>query len=277
MSQSKQAEAFKSLHQEPGFFVIPNSWDRGSACMLAKRGFKPLATTSAGFDFASGRQDGTSSLDDVLAHCRDIVAATDLPMNADLENGYSDTPAGVGEAIWRAAATGLARGSIEDATGNTDKPIYEFSEAVERVQAAVEPARSLPHPFMLTARAENFLRGNPDLDDTIKRLQAFQAAGADVLYAPGPKTAEKIGQIVTSVDRPVNIIAGIFSMTLTVGELAALGVKRISIGSGLLRVAFGAALRPARKIAEQGTISIADSAAPFAEINSLFHDDSDIR
>ena len=268
-----KAAAFKALHGEPGCFVIPNPWDRGSARMLAKLGFKALATTSAGFDFSSGRQEGTSTLDQVMAHCLDLVEATDLPVNADLENCYANSLAGIGETIRRAAETGLAGGSIEDDSGDADNRIYEFSEAVERVQAAVEAVRGLPHPFLLTARAENFLRGRPDLDDTIKRLQAFQDAGADVLYAPGPKTADQIRSIVASVDRPVNVLAGMSGMTLTLKELADLGVKRVSIGSGLFRVAFGAALRTAREIADHGTFPIADAAAPFSEISPLFGDD----
>ncbi len=273
MSSSEKAAAFKALHSGPGCFVIPNPWDRGSARMLAKIGFKALATTSVGFDFSSGRQEGSAGLEEVLGHCRDLVEATDLPVNADLENCYSDTLDGIGETIRRVAETGIAGGSIEDDSGDPDNRIYEFSEAVDRVHAAVEAVRALPHPFMLTARAENFLRGRPDLDDTIERLQAFQDAGADVLYAPGPRSADQIRAIVTSVDRPVNVLAGIPGMTLTVKELADLGVKRISIGSGLFRVAFGAALRAAREIADHGTFSIADTAAPFSEISPLFRDD----
>jgi 2-methylisocitrate lyase-like PEP mutase family enzyme len=273
MSHRDKASVFKKLHDQPGCFVIPNPWDRGSARMLAKLGFKALATTSAGFDFSSGRQDGTSTFEEVLVHCRHMVEATDLPVNADLENCYANTADDVGRTIRLAAETGLAGGSIEDASGDPDHPIYEFSEAVERVEAAVEMARSLSHPFTLTVRAENFLHGRPDMADTIKRLQAFQEAGADVLYAPGPKTAEDISSIVTSVDRPVNVIAGLPGMSLTVSELTKLGVKRVSIGSGLFRVAFGAALKSAQEIAENGTFSIADSAAPFSEINALFRDD----
>ncbi len=273
MSNGEKAAAFRALHRQPGCFVIPNPWDRGSARMLAKLGFKALATTSAGFDFASGRPEGTARLDDVLAHCRDLVAATDLPVNADLENGYAETPDGVAETIRGAAATGLAGGSIEDASGNPDNPIYDFAEAVDRVCAAVEAARELPHPFTLTARAENYLHGRPDIDNTIRRLQAFQAAGADVLYAPGPKTAEEIRAIVTSVDRPVNVIAGLVGMTLSVDDLRDLGVKRISVGSGLFRAAFGTALRLAREIADHGTFSFADTAASFAEISPLFREE----
>jgi 2-methylisocitrate lyase-like PEP mutase family enzyme len=272
-THEEKALAFQKLHKESGCFVIPNPWDRGSARMLAKLGFKALATTSAGFDFASGRPDGTASLDEVLAHCRDMATATDLPVSADMENCYADTAEGVADTIRRAAATGLAGCSIEDLSDDRDNPIYEFSEAVDRVSAAVDAVRVLPHPFTLTARAENFIRGNPDLDDTIKRLQAFQEAGADVLYAPGPKSADQISAIITSVDRPVNVIAGLPGMKLTVNELADLGVKRISIGSGLFRVAFGAALKTAHEFADQGTFSIADNAASFAEINPLFLDD----
>lgn len=270
MTEPTAAAAFRALHEDAGSFVIPNPWDRGSARMLAKLGFKALATTSAGFDFADGRKEGTATLDGVLDHCRMIVEATPLPVNADLENGYAATPEGVAETIRRAAEAGLAGGSIEDASGDPDHPIYNLGEAVERVQAAVEAARALPVPFTLTARAENYLFGRPDLDDTIRRLQAFQDAGADVLYAPGPKSRGDIAAIIGAVARPVNVIAGLPGMDLSVGDLAGLGVKRISLGSNLFRAAFGAALRGAREIAEQGTFGYAADAASFKEISSLF-------
>ncbi|MBT6094289.1 MAG: isocitrate lyase/phosphoenolpyruvate mutase family protein [Rhodospirillaceae bacterium] len=271
------ATAFHKLHDEEGTFVIPNPWDRGSARMLKSLGFKALATTSAGFDFAEGRKEGTATLDDVLAHCRLIAEATDLPVNADTESGYAETPEGVAENIHRLAATGIAGCSIEDVNvygpgvyGGA--PIYDLPVAAERVAAAAEAVRNLGRPFVLTGRAENYLHGRPDLADTIKRLQAYQDAGADVLYAPGPRTAEDIRVIVTSVDRPVNVIAGLPGMNLSVTDLAELGVKRISVGSNLFRTAFAAALRGAQEIAEEGTFSYAGSAATFKEISGLFDD-----
>ena len=229
MPKYAAATDFQNLHEQPEAFVIPNPWDRGSARMLAKLGFKALATTSVGFDFADGRIEGTATLEDVLSHCRMIVDATELPVNADAESCYAETPEGVAETIRRLAGTGIAGCSIEDVnvfrSGTYgDAPIYEMSIAVERVAAAAEAVRSLDRPFMLTGRAENFLHDRPDLGDTIKRLQAYQEAGADVLYAPGPRTADDIRSIVTSVDRPINVLAGLPGMNLSVTELGKLGV-----------------------------------------------------
>jgi 2-methylisocitrate lyase-like PEP mutase family enzyme len=272
MSHRETASEFLALHQAPDTFVIPNPWDVGSARMLAKLGFKALATTSAGFDFSSGRREGTSSLDDVLDHCRQMVEATNLPVNADLESCFADTADGISETIRRAAETGLAGCSIEDVDVNGSTPIYDLPVALERVSAAVVAVKSLDRPFVLTARAENYLHGRPDLDDTIKRLQAFQEAGADVLYAPGLKTADDIKSVVTSIDRPLNVIAGIPGMTLSVSDFAELGVKRVSIGSNLFRSAFGAALRGAQEIINQGTFGYASGAAAFNEISQLFDD-----
>jgi len=263
-------QQFKGLHEQPGTFVIPNPWDRGSARMLQAIGFKALATTSAGFDFADGRKEGTATLDGVIEHCRMIVDATPLPVNGDTESCYAETPDGVAESIRRFAETGLAGCSIEDVDVYGGPPIYEMSRAVERVAAAAEAVRNLGRPFMLTARAENYLHGNPDLDDTIKRLQAYQDAGADVLYAPGPKTRDDIRTLISSVDRPVNMLAGLPGMDLSVADLADLGAKRISIGANLFRTAFGAALGGAREIMDEGTFTYAAKAAPFKEINALF-------
>jgi len=266
------AVAFRDLHEQPGCFVIPNPWDRGSARMLEKLGFKALATTSAGFDFVDGRKQQTGTFEDVLTHCRLIAEATPLPVNADTEDCFAETLDGVAENIRRIAATGVAGCSIEDVNVYGGDRIYETAAAAERVTAAAEAARGLATPFVLTGRAENLVNGVPDLADTIKRLQAYQEAGADVLYAPGLKTADDIRSVITSVDRPVNVLAGIPGMALSVGELAEIGAKRISLGSGLYRVAFGAALRGAREIAETGTFSYTAGAASFAEINDLFED-----
>ena len=272
MSQADRGRAFRRLHERPGCFVIPNPWDVGTARLLASLGFEALATTSAGLAFSLGRPDAEGALtrDDVLANARAIVGATGLPVSADLEKGFSEHPEGVAETIRLAAEAGLVGGSIEDASGSRDEPIYQFGTAVERVAAAAEAARAVPHPFVLTARAENFLHGRPDLADTIRRLQAFQEAGADVLYAPGLKTREEIETVVRSVDRPVNVVMGLRGVTLTVPELAAIGVKRVSVGSALSRAAMGAFLRAAREIKEQGSFAFAAEAVPFETLNALF-------
>ena len=209
MSQSEKGAAFQALHARAGCFVIPNPWDVGTARLLAGLGFEALATTSAGCAFALGRPDGAVTRDEALANARAIVEACDLPVSADLEGGYGDAPEEAAETIRMAAGTGLVGGSIEDATGRGDHPIYDFDLAVERVRAAVEAARGLPFPFTLTARAENFLCGRPDLADTIRRLQAFQDAGADVLYAPGLRSREDIASVVRALDRPVNVVMGL--------------------------------------------------------------------
>jgi 2-methylisocitrate lyase-like PEP mutase family enzyme len=268
-TQSERAQAFRALHERPGAFVIPNPWDIGTARILAAFGFEALATTSAGLAFALGRRDaeGAISRDEALAHARTIVDATPLPVSADLENGFADAPETVAETIRLAAATGLVGGSIEDATGDPERPIYDAVLAAERIAAAVEAARALRFPFTLTARAENFLYGRPDLDDTIRRLQAFEAAGADVLYAPGLRDLGMIRTLCAAVGRPVNVIMGLAGTPFSVDQLAAAGVRRISLGSALSRVALGALLRAAREIKERGTFTFADHAAPFAEID----------
>ena len=264
--QAERARAFRALHERPGAFVIPNPWDVGTARILAGLGFEALATTSAGMAFALGRRDGAVSRDDTLAHARTIVSATALPVSADLENGFGHGPEDCAETIRAASAVGLAGGSIEDASGDDARPIYGFTHAVERVAAAVAAARALPVPFVLTARAENFLHGRPDLDDTIRRLQAFERAGAEVLYAPGLTTLEQIRTVCSSVSRPVNVVMGLAGGTFSVPQLAEAGVKRISLGSSLARAALGALVRAAREIRNQGTFSFAADAIPFAEI-----------
>ena len=267
-TQLEKALAFRALHQRPGAFVIPNPWDAGSTLLLNAFGFEALATTSAGHAFALGRQDGGGGIgrEATLANARAIVGATDLPVSADLENGFGDAPEACAETIRAASAVGLAGGSIEDASGDAARPIYEFAHAVERVAAAVETARALPIPFVLTARAENFLHGRPDLYDTIRRLQAFEQAGAEVLYAPGLTTLEQIRTVCGSVTRPVNVVMGLVGGDFSVQQLAEAGVKRISLGSTLARVALGALTRAAREICDQGTFSFAAEASPFAGI-----------
>jgi len=270
-TQSDKAAAFKALHAQAGAFVIPNPWDVGSAKMLTLAGYRALATTSAGLAWSLGRPDGGVGRDAALAHGRAIVAASDLPVSADLENGFGDAPAECAETVRGAAAAGLVGCSIEDATGRAGEPIYPLELAVARVEAAVAAARALPFPFMLTARAENFLHGRPDLEDTLRRLRAFAEAGADVLYAPGLSTREQIAAVVqAAAPKPVNLLASPALGPITVSELGALGVKRISVGGLLARAAYGAALRAAREMAASGTFGFAKEAVPFAEINGMF-------
>jgi 2-methylisocitrate lyase-like PEP mutase family enzyme len=268
-SRSDKASAFRALHERPGAFVIPNPYDVGTARILAGLGFEALATTSAGCAFGLGRADGAITRDQALAHASAIVDATPLPVSADLENGYADAPDGVALTVRLAAEAGFCGCSIEDASGRAEQPIYEFSHAVERIAAAVEAARGLPLPFVLTARAENFLHGRPDLDDTIRRLQAFEAAGADVLYAPGLREEDAIHTVCGALGKPVNVLAGVGPQPLTVEQLAAAGARRISLGSALSRVALGAFLAAAREIKDQGSFSFMSGAASFAEVESF--------
>lgn len=272
-AQLQRALAFQALHQRDGCFVLPNPWDAGSAKTLAGLGFEALATTSAGLAFSLGRADGANrvSREETLANARAIIEVTGLPVAADLENGFGDSPADCAETILLAARAGLVGGSIEDASGRPDAPIYPFELAVERIQAAVAAARSLPFPFLLCARAENFLHGRPDLDDTIRRLQAYAEAGADVLFAPGLTTAEQIEAVVRAVaPKSVNVVMGLAAARFSVAELTALGVKRVSLGSSLARAAFGAFLRAAEEVQAHGTFDFADQAVPFARVNALF-------
>jgi 2-methylisocitrate lyase-like PEP mutase family enzyme len=269
-TQLEKGWAFRALHERDGAFVIPNPWDVGTARLLAHLGFEALATTSAGYAFSIGKPDNAVGREAMLAHAGAIASATDLPVSADLENGFGDDPETVAETIRRAAAVGLVGGSIEDATTRSDEPLYEYELAVERIRAAAEVVRSLPFPFTLTARAENFVAGRPDLEDTIKRLQGYQDAGADVLYAPGLATAEDIAAVVSSVERPVNVLMGRPGMSLDVAVLSRIGVKRISVGSALARAALGAFLRAAREMRERGTFTFGDAAVPYGEINAVF-------
>ena len=265
-NQIEKADAFRGLHVRPGAFVIPNPFDAGTARILAGLGFEALATTSAGCAFGLGRRDGAITRDEALAHARAIVDATPLPVSADLENGYDDAPDGVALTVKLAAEAGLCGCSIEDASGRAEQPIYDFSHAVERIVAAVEAARGLPFPFTLTARAENFLHGRPDLDDTIRRLQAFEAAGADVLYAPGVRKEGAIRTVCASLSKPVNVIMGLAGAAFSVEQLAGFGVRRISLGSALARAAFGEFLRAAEEVRQRGTFTFAERAASFKAI-----------
>ena len=270
VSQSEKATKFRKLHEGPGTFLIPNPWDGGTARMLTALGFEALATTSAGLAFSLGRRDGEGLVtrEEVLAHIREIVGASDLPVSADLENGFGDAPEKAAETILLGAAAGLVGGSIEDATGDERRPIYDPGHAVERVKAAVEAARTLPFPFTLTARAENFLHGRTDLDDTMRRLQAFAEAGADVVYAPGLPNLEAIRSVCAAVaPRPVNALVG--AAGRSVAELAQAGVRRISTGSALHRAAMGGFWTAAKEMKEKGTFGFLEKAVPFAELSSF--------
>jgi 2-methylisocitrate lyase-like PEP mutase family enzyme len=269
VTQAKKGEAFRALHQRARAFIIPNPWDAGTARLLADLGFEALATTSAGYAFSAGLPDNVVDRDKMMAHVAEIASATDLPVSADLENGFGDAPETVAETIRLAAAAGLAGCSIEDMSREAHS-IYEHEHAVERVRAAAEAARGLPFVFTLTARAENYLVGRPDLADTIKRLQAYQEAGADVLYAPGLKSREEIAALVSSVDRPVNVVMGLQGVQLSLADLSAIGVKRISVGSALSRAALGAFLRAACEMRDHGTFTFAEEAANYRDINGKF-------
>lgn len=268
-TQAEKGQTFRALHERDNAFIIPNPWDIGSARVLGHLGFEALASTSMGYAFSIGMRDNTVGRDGILKHISELANATDLPVSADLENGFGDDPNIAAETIRLAAAAGVVGGSIEDATGRADGPIYCLEHAVARVAAAAEAARSLPFPFTLTARAENYLHGNPDLKDTIKRLQAYQQAGADVLYAPGLRSKEDIAEVVRSVDRPVNALMGLQGVQLSQVELSEIGVKRISVGSALARTALGAFLRAAREMREKGTFEFAKDAANPKEIGAM--------
>jgi 2-methylisocitrate lyase-like PEP mutase family enzyme len=269
-TQTEKAIAFRALHERDHAFIIPNPWDVGTARLLAALGFEALATTSAGYAFSLGQRDNTVGREQMMEHARTIVSATDLPVSADLENGFGDDPLIVAETIQLAGDAGLAGCSIEDMANRPDHPIYDFEIAVERVRAAAEAARALPYLFTLTARAENYLVGRRDLADTIRRLQAYQEAGADVLYAPGLASKEDIASVVSSVDRPVNVVMGLQGVQLSLAELSEIGVKRVSVGSALSRAALGAFLRAAREMRESGTFTFGADAVSFREISALF-------
>lgn len=269
-TQAEKGKLFSELHERESAFIIPNPWDVGTARLLAVLGFEALATTSAGYAFSAGKQDGAVTRDEMIAHVRDLAAATDLPVNADLENGYGDSPETAAETIRLAAEAGCVGGSIEDLYGRSgEREIYELELAVERVRAAAETAHSLDLPFTFTARCENFLAGLPDIHDTIKRLQAYQEAGADVLYAPGLTSMDDIIAVVTSVDRPVNVVMGLQGVQLSLAQLSTIGVKRVSVGSALSRAALGAFMRAATEMRDQGTFTFAKDAISFREVMEM--------
>jgi len=271
-TQAERARMFRALHERPGIFVMPNPWDAGTAKLFASLGFEALATTSLGLANALGRVDGALaiSLEELIANCRAIAAATELPVNADLENGYADDPVEAAAIIRLAADAGIVGGSIEDASGDPAKPIYDFTLAVERVAAAAEVAHALPFPFTFTARAENFLHGRRDLDDTVRRLQAFAAAGADVLYAPGLRDLETIRQVVAAVGKPLNVVMSAADPELTAQQLAGVGVKRISVGGALSRLAFAAVRDAAIAMREGGRFHWVRDTMPTKDLKAIF-------
>ncbi len=267
-SQSAKAQRFDALHAGPRAFVIANPWDAGSARILAGLGFPALATSSGASAGTFGRRDGKVTREEALAQARAICAAVDLPVSADLEKGFGDSPRDAAVTIRLAAETGLVGGSIEDATGNKEKPFYDFTHAVERVAAAVEAARKLPFHFTLTARTENFLRGNPSLEDTIKRLQAFEKAGADVLMAPGLPDLGAVKAVCAALKKPVNFMAGIKGKSFSVAELEACGVRRISLATSLYRAAMTGLVDAAKEVREKGTFGYLDRAMATPDLNN---------
>jgi 2-methylisocitrate lyase-like PEP mutase family enzyme len=268
-SQAEKGRLFRELHARPGILILPNPWDAGTAKLLASLGFEALATTSLGMANAFGRVDGEGSVSraELLQNCRIIAEATDLPVNADLENGYADDPNEAALILRDAAETGVVGGSIEDWSGER---IYDFDHAVERVAAGVEVARSLPVPFTFVARAENLIRGRPDLDDTIKRLQAFEKAGADVLYAPGLRDLATMRTVAQSVSKPLNVVMSSADPSLTAAEMEAAGVKRLSVGGALSRLALAAFMNGAREMKERGGFTWVNDAIPTSDLKAVF-------
>jgi 2-methylisocitrate lyase-like PEP mutase family enzyme len=269
-NQSDKAKIFRALHERPGAFVIPNPWDAGTARILAALGFEALATTSLGLANTFGRADSSVTRDETMANCRDIVAATDLPVSVDLENCYAGAPEAAAETIRLAAEAGAVGGSIEDFSGSPADQIYDFDLSVARVRAAAAMARRLPVPFTLTARAENLIRGRNDLVDTIRRLQAYEAAGADVLYAPGLRTLDEVRQVIAAVKRPLNVVSGWLEPQITVAQLADAGVKRISVGGALSRLALATFLDAARALRTEGSFAWMRQMAPVADLQRMF-------
>jgi 2-methylisocitrate lyase-like PEP mutase family enzyme len=269
-SQAEKAAAFRALHDRPGAFIIPNPWDAGTAKMLAALGFEALATTSLGLANTLGRADSRVSRAEVIANARVIVEATELPVSVDLENGFAHAPEAAAEAIRLAAEAGAVGGSIEDATGDPKNPIYDSDLAVARVRAAVQVAKSLPVPFVLTARAENLLHGRNDMADTIRRLQAFEAAGADVLYAPGLRTLAEVREVCAAVNRPFNVVTGWLERDITASQLAAAGAKRISVGGALNRLALASFANAARAMKEQGSFAWMRDMMAIGDLRGMF-------
>ena len=271
-TQAEKARSFRALHERPGIFIMPNPWDAGTAKLFTSLGFEALATTSLGFASSLGRVDGTLSVtrEELIANCREIAAATALPVNADLENGYADDPDAAARIIRMAADAGVVGGSIEDATGDAARPIYDFDLAVRRVAAAAREAQSLPFPFTLTARAENYLHGRPDVDDTIRRLQAFAAAGANVLYAPGLRDLETIRRVAAAVPKPLNVVMSAADPGITAQQLADAGVKRISVGGALSRLAYASVRDAALAMRDAGSFQWVRNTLPSKDLKAIF-------
>ena len=266
-TQAEKVAAFRRLHEGPGAFLVGNVWDAGSAKIVAALGYPALATSSGASAGRLGRRDGRVTREEAMAQALEIVSATSLPVSADLEKGFGDAPADCAETIRLAWGVGLAGGSIEDATGDKDRPLYELSQAVERVAAAVEAARKAPEGFVLTARAEGFLRGKPDLDDVIRRLQAFEEAGADVLMAPGLPDLESVRTVCRALKKPFNFMGGIRGKSFTVKELEAAGVRRISVATSFYRAAMSALVAAAKEAKERGTFTYLDATMATPELN----------
>jgi len=269
MTQTEKAGRFQALHQRVGAFLIPNPWDAGSARILAGLGFEAFATSSGAAAATFGRRDGRLTRDEALASARAIAQATDLPVSADLENGFGDSPSTVAETVRMAADAGLVGCSIEDSTGDKSRPFYDLQSAVERVAAAVQSARSLPFHFTLTARAENFVRGNPDLEDTIRRLQSYEKAGADVLFAPALPDLAAVRRVCSAVSKPVNFMVGIRGKSFTIAELVEAGVTRISFASSLYRAAMTGLIEAASEAKQSGTFNFLQTTMPTAELNKF--------
>lgn len=274
-TQSDKAIQFRTLHEQDGCFILPNAWDVGTTRVLDTLGFEAIATTSLGLANSLGRRDSTVSREEVLANCREMARATQLPINADLENGFAHDPKEAGDVIRLAAEAGVVGGSIEDYTGDPSDPIYDFDLSVARVRAAVEAARSLPFPFVLTARAENLIRGRSDLADTIKRLQAYEAEGADVLYAPGLKNLGEIGEVLSCIHKPFNVVTGWLDPGITAADLAEAGVRRISVGGALSRFVLAKFIESARALREDGSFAWMADMAPIEELQDLFSQERD--
>lgn len=271
-SQAEKAAAFRALHERPGAFIIPNPWDAGTAKLLAALGFEALATTSLGLANMLGRADSAVSRAEVIANCRAIAEATDLPVNVDLENCFAHEPAATAEAIGLAAEAGAVGGSIEDSTGDPKAPIYDFDLAVARVRAAADLAHSLPVPFLLTARAENLLHGRNDMADTIRRLQAYETAGADVLYAPGLRNLDEVRHVTSALKRPFNVVTGWLDPGITAAQLADAGAKRISVGGALSRLALATFVSAGRAMKDEGSFAWMRDMMAFAEVRKMLGD-----
>jgi len=269
INQNQKAVAFYELHQKAGCFLMPNPWDAGSARLLAGLGFPALATSSGAAAAVLGRRDGRITREEPIRHAQCIANAVDVPVSADLEKGFGDDPSTVAETIRLAGGAGLAGGSIEDATGNKENPLYDLAQATERIAAAVESARSLPFRFTLTARAEGFIRGKPDLDEVIKRLLAYQAAGADALFAPGLPDLEAVRAVCAAVSRPVNFMVGIKGKSFSVAQLEQAGVKRISFASSFYRAAMTRLMESAAAVKKSGTFDYLESTMTTAELNNF--------